>query len=140
MCERVFRVQNLIKIKVRNMLGIKNLEAMLRIALEGPDEGVGDIVNDDVPLWKTNSNYRFLYTNPSSSLNSPNTLSVSDVSCPFGAIDTNINGTQISWLSILTNLWKILGPFVDLVFSKGYILGPTMVGTLPTSTLAHDII
>jgi hypothetical protein len=28
-------------------------------------------------------------------LNSPNTMSVSDVSCSFGAIDTNGNGTQI---------------------------------------------
>ena len=39
---------------------------------------------------------RFLYANPSSYLNSPNALSVSDVSCSFGAIDTNGNDTQIS--------------------------------------------
>jgi hypothetical protein len=30
------------------MLGDKNLEAMLRIALEGPDEGIDDIINDVV--------------------------------------------------------------------------------------------
>ena len=41
-------MQNLIKIRVRNMLGSKNLEAMLQIALEGPDEGIGDIINDVV--------------------------------------------------------------------------------------------
>jgi hypothetical protein len=48
----------------------------------------------------------FLYANPSFYLNYPKTPSVSDVSCTF---DTNNNGTQISWLSILTILWKILG-------------------------------
>ena len=59
MCERAFSVQNLIKTTVRNMLGNKNLEAMVRIALEGPDEGVDDIISDGVPLWKNDSNYRF---------------------------------------------------------------------------------
>ena len=38
-CERAFSVQNVIKTRVRNRLGIKNLEAMLRVALEGPVEG-----------------------------------------------------------------------------------------------------
>ena len=61
-------------------------------------------------------------------MNSLNILSVNDVSCSFGAVDTNSNGTQISRLSILTNLGKILGPFVDLVISKGYILGPKLIG------------
>ena len=42
------------------------------------------------------SMYRFLYVNPSSYLNSPNTPSVSDVSCSFGAIDINNNGMQFS--------------------------------------------
>ena len=37
-CERALSVQKLIKIKVRNRLGSKNLNAMLRIALEGPEE------------------------------------------------------------------------------------------------------
>ena len=69
---------------------------MLRIALEGSDEGVDDIISDDVPLWKNDNKYRILYANPSSYLNSPNTLSVSDVSCSFGAVDTNGNGMHIS--------------------------------------------
>jgi hypothetical protein len=63
-----------------------------------PDEGVDDIIGDVVPLWKNfDSNYQFLYADPSSYLNSLNTPSVSDVSCSFGAIDTNYsNGMQIS--------------------------------------------
>ena len=53
-------------------------------------------INDVVPLWKNDSNYRFLYANPYSYLNSPNTPSVSDVSCALRAVDTNNNGPQIS--------------------------------------------
>ena len=68
---------------------------MLRIALEGLDEGINDIINDDVPLRKNDSKYRFLYVNPSSYLNSPNTPSVS-VSCSFGGVDTKSSRTQIS--------------------------------------------
>jgi hypothetical protein len=41
-------------------MGSKNLEAMLRIALEGPVEGVDGIINDDVPLWKNESKHHFL--------------------------------------------------------------------------------
>ena len=69
---------------------------MLRIALEGSDEGIDDIIIDVVPLWKNDSKYRFLYANSSSYLNTPSTPSVSDVSCSFGAGDTNISGTHIS--------------------------------------------
>ena len=70
---------------------------MLWIALEGPDEEVDDIIGDAIPLWKKDSKYRFLYANPSSYLNFLNIVSVSDVSSSFGVIDTNGNGTQISW-------------------------------------------
>ena len=94
-CERVFCVQNLIKTKPRIRLGSKNLEAMLRIALEGPDEGVDDTINDDVPHWKNDSKYRF-FCMLIPRLNSPNTPSVSDVFCSFGPVDTNGNDTQIS--------------------------------------------
>ena len=69
---------------------------MLRIALEGPNEGIDDIINDDVPLWENDNNHRFLYVDPSSYLNSPNTPSVSDVFCSFGVVDTSINDTHIS--------------------------------------------
>jgi hypothetical protein len=37
-------------------------------------------------------------------------------------------------------LKKILGPFVGLVFSEGYILGFKMIGVLSCSTLAKDVI
>ena len=56
-----FSVQNLIKTKVRNRLGSRNLDAMLRIALEGPDEEVDDIICDVIPLWKKDNKYCFLY-------------------------------------------------------------------------------
>jgi hypothetical protein len=95
-CECAFSVQKLIKTKVRNRLGSKNLDAMLRIALEGPDEEVDDIIGDAIPLWKKESKYRFLHAYSFSYLNSPSTMSVSDVSSSFGATDTNGNGTQIS--------------------------------------------
>ena len=91
--ERAFSVRKLIKTKI--VLGSKNLNAMLRIALEGPNEGVDDISDDTIPLWKKEYKYRFLYPNSSSYLNSPNIVSVSDVSCSFRAFDTNSNGTQI---------------------------------------------
>jgi hypothetical protein len=52
-------VQNLIKTKVRNRLGSKNLDVMLRIALKGLDEEVDDIIGDATPLWKKDGKYRF---------------------------------------------------------------------------------
>jgi hypothetical protein len=52
-------VQNLIKTKVRNRLGGKNLDVMLRIALKGLDEEVDDIIGDAIPLWKKYSKYHF---------------------------------------------------------------------------------
>ena len=63
---------------------------MLRVALEGPVEGIDDIIGDVVPLWENDCKYRFLYANPSSYLNSPNSL------CLFGVVDTNGSGTHIS--------------------------------------------
>jgi len=95
-CERAFSVQNLIKTRVRNKLGSKNLEAMLRIALEGLDEEVDDIINDAIPIWKNDTKHRFLFANPSSYLNSPNGPSVSNASCSSGALDTDGSGTQNS--------------------------------------------
>jgi hypothetical protein len=48
-------VHNLIKTRVGNMWGSKNLEAMLWIALERPDEGIDGIISDIVPFWKNDS-------------------------------------------------------------------------------------
>ena len=64
------------KTRVRNKFGSKNLEAMLRIALEGPDENFDNIIEEAIPLWKTGTKYRFLYVNPSRYVSS-----ASDASC-----------------------------------------------------------
>ena len=50
---------------MRNILGSKNLEAMLRIALERPDENFDNIFEEAISLWKSGTKYRFLYANPS---------------------------------------------------------------------------
>jgi len=51
-CECAFSVQNLIKTRVRNRLGSKNLKAMLQMALKGLDDEVDNIINDAIPIWK----------------------------------------------------------------------------------------
>jgi hypothetical protein len=105
----------LIKTKVRNRLGSKNLDALLRIALEGPYEEVDDIIGDidAISLWKKDSKYCFLYANPSTYLNSPNTVSVSDVSLVvcLGQFILTAMVRKFRDSSILTSLWIILGPF-----------------------------
>ena len=64
-CERALSVHKLINLlKVRTMLGSKNLEAMLLIALEGPEEGVDDIISDVVSLWKNDSKNWFFMLIP----------------------------------------------------------------------------
>ena len=110
-CEDAFNVQNLIKTKVRIRLGSKNLDAMLRIALEGPDEEVDDIIGDAIPLWKKDNKYRFLYGIPSSYLNYPNTVTVSEMSCSFGQLILTAMVRKSREFSILTSLRIILGPF-----------------------------
>lgn len=62
-CERAFSIQNLIKTRVRNRLGSKNLEALLRVALEGPEEEYDAILMDAILMWKNETNYKFLYAN-----------------------------------------------------------------------------
>ena len=57
--KRAFSVWNLIKTKVGNRLGSKNLDTKLRIALEGQHEEVDDIIGDAIPLWKKDSLYHF---------------------------------------------------------------------------------
>ena len=95
-CERAFSVQNLIKTRVRNRLGSKHLEAMLRIALEGPDDEIDDVLCDAVLLWKNDSKYRFLYSNPSLYLNGSGGLSMSTHSLSSGALETGASGTEMS--------------------------------------------
>ena len=61
---------------MRNILGSKNLEAMLRIALERPNENFDNIFEEAIFLWKSVTKYRFLYANPSLYVSS-----ASDASC-----------------------------------------------------------
>ena len=75
-CKRVFNVQKLIKIWVRNGLRSKNLKTILRIALERLDENFDNIIEEAIFLWKNGTKYQFLY------VNSPQYVSsASDASC-----------------------------------------------------------
>ena len=40
-------------------------DAMLRTALEGPDDNFDYIIEEAIPLWKSGTKYMFLYANPS---------------------------------------------------------------------------
>ena len=88
-CERAFSIQNLIKTRVRNRLGSKNLEAMLRIALEGPDDDAHDIICDAILLWKNDTKYRFLYSNPETHLNTVGRPSLSNTTYSSGALQND---------------------------------------------------
>jgi len=73
-------------------LGSKNLEALIIIALEGPEEKYDDVIQDAISLWKKETKYKFLYTNPSTYLSTPSTSpSFSDAIASFG--DINQQGT-----------------------------------------------
>ena len=61
---------------MRDKLGSKNLEAMLKNALEEPNENLDNIMEEAILLWKNGTKYRFLYANPSRYVST-----VSDVSC-----------------------------------------------------------
>ena len=43
------------------MFGSINLEAMLRNALEGPNENFGNVFEKTIPLCKDKTKYRFLH-------------------------------------------------------------------------------
>jgi hypothetical protein len=49
-CERAFSVQNCIKTKQKNRMLTKNLESVLRVALEGPIEDYFDIINEAIGI------------------------------------------------------------------------------------------
>ena len=76
---------------MRNKLGSKNLEAMLRNALEGPDENFDNIIKEVIPLWKTRTKYWFLYVNPSNYVSS-----ASDASCSVSStVFSNYENTDV---------------------------------------------
>jgi len=49
-------------------LGSKNLEALLGVALEGPEEEYDAILMDAIPVWKYETKYKFLYAKPTTYL------------------------------------------------------------------------
>lgn len=63
-CERAFSVQNCIKSKFRNRLKTQHLECVMRIALEGPQEGCDSLLLDAIGLWKNTTKFRYLYSDP----------------------------------------------------------------------------
>ena len=72
-CERAFSVQNTIKQKLRNRMSTSNLESMMRVAIEGPNNDFDDILTSALDLWKDVAKFRYLYSNPER--------------CTFGAFD-----------------------------------------------------
>ena len=66
---------------MRNKLGSKNLEAMLKNALEEPNENFDNIMEEAILLWKNGTKYRFLYANPSRYVST-----ASDVSCSIASV------------------------------------------------------
>jgi hypothetical protein len=51
-CERLFSVQNTIKQKLRNRMSTSNLESMMRVAIEGPNNDFDDILTSALNLRK----------------------------------------------------------------------------------------
>jgi hypothetical protein len=63
-CERTFSVQNCIKTKQRNRMLTKNLESVLRVALERPIGDYFDIINEAIGIWRNNTKFRYLFSHP----------------------------------------------------------------------------
>ena len=63
-CERAFSVQNTIKQKLRNRMSKSNLESMMCVAIEGPNNDFDDILTSALDLWKDAAKFRYLYSNP----------------------------------------------------------------------------
>jgi hypothetical protein len=48
---------------LRNRMSTSNLESMMRVAIEGPDNDFDDILTS-LDLWKDDAKFRYLYNNP----------------------------------------------------------------------------
>jgi hypothetical protein len=66
-----------------HLVGSKTLEAMVRIALEGPNKNFGNIIEEAIPLWENGTKYRFLYANPSHYMPSASDIFCSQTSVLF---------------------------------------------------------
>ena len=63
-CERAFSIQNCIKTKFRNNLQTKNLESVIRVAMEGMRVDRDSILVEAIALWKNSRKFRFLFSHP----------------------------------------------------------------------------
>ena len=45
-------------------MSTSNLESMMRVAIEGPDNDFDDILTSALDLWKDAAKFRYLYSNP----------------------------------------------------------------------------
>ena len=68
-------------------MGSKNLEAILKISLEGPNENFDNIIEEAIPLWKSETKYQFLFANPSLYVSSGSDASCSVSSTMFSNSD-----------------------------------------------------
>ena len=55
---------NTIKQKLRNRMSTSNLESMMRVAIEGPNNDFDDILTSALDLWKDAAKFRHLYSIP----------------------------------------------------------------------------
>ena len=55
---------NLLRKVLRNRMSTSNLESMMRVAIEGPDNDFDDILTSALDLWKDAAKFRYLYSNP----------------------------------------------------------------------------
>ena len=63
-CERAFSIQNSIKTKFRNNLQTKNLESIIRVAIEGMCIDRSSIFVGAIVLWKNSRKFRWLFSHP----------------------------------------------------------------------------
>jgi len=63
-CDRAFSIQNCIKTKFRNNLQTKNLESMIRVAMEGTRVNCDSILIETIALWKNSRKFRWLFSHP----------------------------------------------------------------------------
>ena len=89
---------------IQGPLGWKqNLEAILRIAWEGPDENFDNIIEEAIPLWKNGTKYRFLYASHSHYMSSASDIFYSITSVMFSILRMSI-GFKVACIVVLTNL------------------------------------
>jgi hypothetical protein len=56
-----------------------NLESMMRVAIEGPDNDFDDILTSALDLWKDDAKFRYLYSNPERYLSGASYVALEEV-------------------------------------------------------------